>query len=126
MSDDSTTGSTGLVSADSMTCREKKIARLQLIEKMISKRKKEEGILDFFFMTTLHAEVRPWKIVPSRWSIVENRLYAQNPYDKRDWRQIDICDLINIEDKRDLFYKHSIRKRKKREKLLHLITAVAD
>lgn len=114
--DASTTGSTGRVLAENMTYKEKRINRHMLLEHMINKKDVQESILDFFFMTTFNKQQRPWKIPPSCWSIVNNRLYAQNPYDKRQWRLIDACALIDIEDKRDLFYKHSIHKKRKREK----------
>ena len=58
----------------------------------------------------------PWQICPSRWSIVKNKVYAQNPYlrDRNtDWREVDICELVDIEDKRHPFYKHIIRRKRK-------------
>jgi hypothetical protein len=131
MSGDSITASTERVSAGSSICKrahektesQKRVGRHMLLEYMIEHADVQESILDFFFMTTLHTDDRPWTIVPSRWSVVRNRFYAQNPYKTTDWREIDSCALINIEDKRHPLYKHIIHKRQKRKNMLQLITA---
>lgn len=118
MNDDSTTGTIERALLANTICddldAEKRIARLSLIELMINKHDTEESILDFFFMNTYTGSI-PWKICPSRWGIVKNKFWAKNPYvsDNSDWRQIDVCELIDIEDKRHPLYKHIIRRKRK-------------